>query len=94
MNNELAFKDFKSAVAVVEILINNGYVCMISVEEHLWIVNYEFGVWDSINSEMVANRNGVVFMTREEFDDKLYENSEDISEVYNFNNEKIGEING
>lgn len=94
MNNELSFKDFKSAVAVVEILINNGYVCMISVEEHLWIVNYEFGVWDSRNSEMVANRNGVVFMTREEFDDKLYENSEDISEVYNFNNEKIGEING
>lgn len=94
MNNELAFKDFKSAVAVVEILINNGYVCMISVEEHLCIVNYEFGVWDSINSEMIADRNGVVFMTREEFDDKLYENSEDISEVYSFNNEKIGEVNG
>lgn len=64
-NNEIAVHNFSSARRLAEELLENGYVVMISKEENLFIVNY---VW----SERNANRNDVVFNTREAIEDILY----------------------
>lgn len=64
-NNEIAVHNFSSARRLAEELLENGYVVMISKEENLFIVNY---VW----SERNANRNDVVFNSREIIEDILY----------------------
>ena len=69
MMNELVFNTLDAAFAVAKILLENGsYVVMLSREDQFWIVNYEY-------SEL-NNRNDVVFMSREEFDEKCVEASE------------------
>ena len=65
-NNEIAFHNHDKAVEVAKALINEGYVVLLSCEEDLVILNYEW-------SERFANRNDVVFMRRDEFDEKYYE---------------------
>jgi hypothetical protein len=64
-DNEIALHSFEDAVAVAKILLNNGYVTMISKEEKLYIVNYEWSPSD-------ANRNDVAFMNREELEDIIF----------------------
>ena len=63
--NEIALHSFEDAVAMAKILLNNGYVAMISREEQLYIVNY---VW----SQRGADRNDVAFMDREELEDIIF----------------------
>lgn len=67
---ELTFHDFDSCMKVAEIILEEGYVVLVSREENLYVINY---VW---SSENYADRNDVVFMGREEFDDKFYEEDE------------------
>ena len=62
MRNELAFENKNAAFEVAKKLIEENYVVMISKEETLTVLNYEFA-WGS-------NRNEVVFMPEEEFDAK------------------------
>ena len=70
MANELAFETAESAFETVRQMLTNGhYVVMLSREEQLWIVNYEYS---DLNS-----RNDVVFMSREEFEEKFCEIRED-----------------
>ena len=61
MENQLSFKDEKSALEVARRLIQENYVVMLSREEELVILNFEW-VPD-------ANRNGMVFISRETFEE-------------------------
>ena len=61
-NNELAFETPEAAFETVRQLLTQGhYVVMLSREEQLWIVNYEYS---DLN-----DRNDMVFMRRDEFDE-------------------------
>ena len=66
LKNEIAFKDRNAAFRVADMLIDEDYVVMISKEENLIIVNYE---WSEHNSD----RNDVVFMRRDEFEEHYFE---------------------
>ena len=64
--NELVFNCYEAAIYAAMILLQYGhYVVMLSREEQLWIVNYQY-------SE-TCNRNDVVFMSREDFEEKFVE---------------------
>ena len=63
--NEIALHSFEDAVTVAKVLLDNGYVAMISREEQLYIVNY---VW----SQRGADRNDVAFMDRDELEDIIF----------------------
>ena len=63
--HEVALHSYEDATAMAKILLDNGYVVMISREEQLYIVNY---VW----SQRGANRNDVAFMDREELEDIIF----------------------
>ncbi len=63
MENQLAFKDEKSAFEVARILLKEDYVVMLSCEEQLTIINYQW--------VPNADRNHIVFMSREDFEDYI-----------------------
>lgn len=64
--NELVFETPEAAFAAVKAMLEDGhYVVMVSREEQLWIVNYLYSD--------LCNRNDVVFMSREDFDEKYCE---------------------
>ena len=63
--HEVALHSYEDATTMAKILLENGYVTMISREEQLYIVNY---VWSPNN----ANRNDVAFMDREELEDIIF----------------------
>lgn len=60
--NEIAFKDHKRGMEVAKALLDESYVVLLSYEENLLIINYEW-------SECYANRNDVVFMSRWDFEE-------------------------
>lgn len=61
MKNELTFKNHEKGLAVARALLEEHYVVMLSFEEELLVVNYEWS-HDS-------NRNDVVFMRLDEYDE-------------------------
>lgn len=61
--NELTFHRYGDAVTVAKILMENGNVVMLSMEEDLWVLNW---VWTAEN----ADRNDVVFMSRADWSEK------------------------
>ncbi len=65
-SGELTFKSFDSATIIADMLMDEGYVILLSREEDLYVVNY---IW----SERGADRNDVVFMDRCDFDMDFYE---------------------
>lgn len=70
MSNELAFETPEAAFETVRQMLTHGhYVVMLSREEDLWIVNYEFSEY--------CDRNDMVFMSREEFEEEYYSKSDD-----------------
>ena len=64
--NELAFKNHEAGLQVAKMLLDENYVVLLSYEEDLLILNWEW----SMSSQ--ANRNDVVFMSREDYEDELY----------------------
>lgn len=64
MANELAFFNEDEALQVAAILMRNDYCVLLSKEEDLIIINYEYSQY--------SDRNDVVFMSAEEFDSKYY----------------------
>ena len=64
-DNEVALHSFEDAVAMAKILLANGYVTMISKEEKLYIVNYEWSPRD-------ADRNDVAFMNKDELEEIIF----------------------
>lgn len=63
MKHELTFKDHNNGFKVVKMLLDEGYVVMLSYEEDLLILNWEW-------SERGADRNDVVFMRRDEYEEE------------------------
>ena len=63
---ELAFDTAAAAFETVRQMLTAGhYVVMVSREEELWIVNYQYSD--------TCSRNDVVFMSREDFEEKYVE---------------------
>lgn len=63
--NEVAVKNYTDALTLAEILLDNGYVVMISREEKLYIINY---IW----SQRGCDRNDVVFQDRDIVEDEIF----------------------
>ena len=71
MKNELAFTDYDRGFDVARALLDEDYIVMLSYEEEFLILTYEF-------SEHGADRNDVVLMRRDEYEEDLDELSESI----------------
>ena len=69
-DNEISFHNWEGCKTVMEVLLSEGYVLLLSLEEGLYIINY---IWTTENE---ADRNDVVFMARDEFEEKFYEEDE------------------
>lgn len=65
MRNEIAFHNKENALKVAEILLEEDNCVLLSKEEDLYVVNYEYSQY--------SDRNDVIFMDREEFESKYYE---------------------
>lgn len=68
--NEIAFKDHNRGLEVAKALLDESYVVLLSYEENLLIVNYE---WSACN----ADRNDVIFMPYDEFEEKYVQLTEE-----------------
>ena len=71
MKNELTFTDYERGFDVAKALLDEGYIVMLSYEEEFLILNYEF-------SEHGADRNDVVLMQRDEYEEELDELADSI----------------
>ena len=69
-DNELVLTEYEDAIEIQRRLINNGYVVMLSREEQFWVLNW---IWDSHDT---ANRNAVIFISREDYEWVQYEQME------------------
>lgn len=65
MRDEIAIHDKEVALKIVDLLVDQDYVVMLSREEDLYIINYLYSKY--------SDRNDVVFIDREEFDMKYYQ---------------------
>ena len=63
MKNELTFKNHNKGFAVAKALLDEDYVVLLSYEEELLILNYEYSFHG-------ADRNDVIFMQRDEFEEE------------------------
>ena len=66
---QMTFKDKENVEAVVSALLQEEYVVMLSREDEFIIINYLY----ADNSD----RNEVVFMSRDTFEDNFYEAEDD-----------------
>lgn len=67
---ELVFETPEAAFETVRQMLTEGhYVVMLSREEQLWIVNYLYSD--------LCNRNDVVFMSREDYEEEYCEVAKD-----------------
>ena len=71
MKNEIAFKNHSRGLGVAKALLDEGNVVMLSYEEEFLILNWEF-------SEHGADRNDVVLMRRDEYEERFDQQYEDI----------------
>lgn len=65
MRAEIAIQDKESALEIVKILVEEEYCVLLSKEESLYIINYEYSEY--------SDRNNVIFMDRETFEQKFKE---------------------
>lgn len=63
--NEIAIRNKEAAMRVVSCLVEEEYCIMLSREEDLYIINFEYSEYSS--------RNNVIFMSREDFEQKFEE---------------------
>lgn len=64
MSNEISFYNHEKGLMVAKALLDEHYVVMLSYEEDLLILNYEW----SPN----ADRNDIIFMRRDEFEEEYF----------------------
>lgn len=69
MEHEIALHDKEVALKIIDLLVDQDYVVMLSREENLYIINYIYSEY--------SDRNDVVFIDREEFDMKYYQIEEE-----------------
>lgn len=86
--NELAFYHFEDAAVVAKILTRCGYACLLTREEELTVLNYEYAVnYNDKTEEPQADRNQVVFMSLDEYYSQLYnEEEEEEEKQFDFEN--------
>ena len=65
MRYEIAVQDKDTAIKIVGLLVEEEYCVLLSKEESLYIINYEY-------SEH-SDRNNIIFMDRAIFEDKYIE---------------------
>ena len=65
MKYEIVVQDKEVALKIIDLLVDQDYVVMLSREENLYIINYLYSQY--------SDRNDVVFIDREEFDMKYYQ---------------------
>lgn len=65
MGYEIALRTKEAALKIAELLVDEEYCVMLSREENLYVINYEYAQY--------SNRNDVVFMPRDEFEMKYVE---------------------
>lgn len=63
--NEIAVSDKESAMKIANILVDEEYCVMLSREEALYIIDFEYSEF--------SDRNNVIFMNREDFEQKFEE---------------------
>lgn len=63
--NEIAVSDKEAAMKIANILVDEEYCVMLSREEDLYIIDFEYSEF--------SDRNNVVFMNREDFEQKFEE---------------------
>lgn len=63
--NEIAVSDKEAAMKIANILVDEEYCVMLSREENLYIINFEYSEF--------SDRNNVIFMNREDFEQKFEE---------------------
>lgn len=63
--NEIAVSDKEAAMKIANILVDEEYCVMLSREEDLYIINFEYSEF--------SDRNNVIFMSREDFEQKFEE---------------------
>lgn len=63
--NEIAVSDKESAMKIANILVDEEYCVMLSREEDLYIIDFEYSEF--------SDRNNVIFMNREDFEQKFEE---------------------
>ncbi len=63
--NEIAIRNKEAAMRVVSCLVEEEYCVMLSREEDLYIIDFEYSEY--------SDRNNVVFMSREDFEQKFEE---------------------
>ena len=63
--NEVAIKDRDNALKMMEMLLEEGYVVMMSREEDLYILNW---VWTEVDSD----RNYICFNHRDYIEEELF----------------------
>ena len=72
MSKELSFQNHERGLEVAKALLDEHYVVMLSYEEHLLIINYEYSP--------LSNRSDVVFMSQEVYEEELDKAFKDIAE--------------
>lgn len=85
-DNGIVCYSIENALHIQKLLIQEGYVCMLSVEDDLYILNYVSGSWDSHNGRVYADRNAVIFRNREDFEEEWF-SEENIDASENFSGE-------
>lgn len=63
--NEITVSDKESAMKIANILVDEEYCVMLSKEEDLYIIDFEYSEF--------SDRNNVVFMNREDFEQRFKE---------------------
>lgn len=66
--HEIAIKNKEKALEVLSTLVDEEYCVLFSREEDLYIINYEYSEY--------SDRNNVVFMSKDEFEEKFIETEE------------------
>ena len=72
MRKEFVFKNHERGFKVAKMLLDEGNVVMLSYEEEFLVLNWEYG------EDGYADRNCVVFMQRDEYEEELDELAESI----------------
>ena len=70
MKNEIAIKDRWNALSIADMLLEEEYIVMLSRADEFTILNFEY--------YPAADRAGVVFMSRDEYEEQLDTNYESL----------------
>jgi hypothetical protein len=63
--HEIVFKNHDKGLEVAKALLDEDYVVLLSYEENYLVLDYEW-------SEHRADRNDIVFMRRDEYEEEVY----------------------